>query len=735
MPKQGYDSPLLTEIRDNFDYLDQQWRPIYDEGRTDMRYLAGDPWDPKEKRARQHADRLMLTFDELNQYTNQVINNYRQNPRSVRVVPKGAGATDFHAEKRAGMIREIEYKSKAIAAIRTAYEGAVQRSFGFYKFKTQWVADSSWDQEVAYVRIPNPETVLIDWDCKEADCSDMAYAIEFDTMPKRAYRGRYKTAEYQFFSNEFTRMFPSWVKSDRVMVASYWKVHRDEDQTFLLPDDRTVKLSELIEQFGKKALKVGGNYIDVQGETIEFVKKRKIEKRRVMQYLTNGVEILEEHLWPGTRIPIIPVFGRELWIDEGAGAQRKLLSLTRLARSPFMAYCYTRTAQLEMVQQSPKAMFGGFAGQFDTTTDWKNLHKVPTAFVEFNLTTPESQEAAEGGGDPRLPMPERIQFDASGIQAMELTAEACRRAIQSAMGITGLLNGTDTNAAPNSGKALQTLDAQESTGNFHFIDNLDMALENGGRQLNELLTVVYDGTRDAGMRTAAGKHSTERINPLDENGAPLTQDEQGNPVFHVDQGEFDVDISTGPSAVNQRQAADDFAGELLQIPEAAMQVMDLIIRLRNLGPLGDQMADRFDPEKKQQQLPPQITQQLQQLSATVQQLMQERQAETVKMQAQLQKANMDQQTRLQQERIRTVGVIAAALIKGGYAADQAALERGLEAQMAQWDQAHEGLQASAQLTHEAIQSEADRQHERDMAAHQAQQQQQLQMQPQPQPGA
>jgi hypothetical protein len=722
LARTDYDSPLLTELRENFDYLDSQWRAIYDDGRTDMRYLSGDPWDPKERRAREHADRLILTFDELNQYTNQVINNYRQNPRSVRVVPKGLGATEETAQKRAGMIREIEYKSKAQAAIRTAFEGAVQRGFGYYKFKTQFVSDSSWDQEVAYVRVPNPETILVDWDCKEADCSDMGYAFEFDTMPKRAYRSKYKNATYQFFNNEFTRMFPAWVKSDRVMVANYWKLERDEDTLFQFANESTAKLSEISEQFGKPK-KVGANYIELQnGDTLEFLKRRKVEKRRVCQYLTNGLEILEEHEWPGENIPIIPVFGREIWVDQGAGAERKLLSLVRLARSPFMAYCYTRTAQMELVQQSPKAMFAGFVGQFDTNTDFKNIHKIPTAYAEFNLTTPQSEEAAAngGGGDPRLPLPQRLIFDASGIQAMEITANSCRQAIQSAMGITGLLNGTEMAAAPNSGKALQALDAQESTGNFHFVDNLDMAIENGGRQLNTLLTTVYDGTRSAGMRTAAGVHSAEQINVLGPDGQPIG--------FQTDAGEHDVDVSTGPSAVNQAQSAADFAEDLLRIPEAAMQVMDLIIKMRNLGPLGDEMADRFDPAKRQPGLPPQVAAQFQQLQGTVQQLMQERQAETVKMQGQLQKATMEQQTQLQKQRMQTIGVIAAAMIKAGYSADQAALERQLTADSDQWERQHEGLQASAQLMHDAIQSEAQRQHER---AQTSQQQQFQAQQPQP----
>jgi len=717
LPKNDYDSPLLTEIRENFDYLEQQWAPIYDEGDVDMRYISGDPWDPKERRARQNADRLILTFDEINQYVNQVVNNYRQNPRSVRVVPKGLGATADTAEKRGDMMREIEYKSKAQAAIRTAFEGAVQRGFGFYKFKTAYVSDSSWDQEVRYVRVPNPRTILIDWDTREADCSDMAYAFEFDTMPKKAYRRKYQGAQYQFFSSEFTRIAPAWVKADRVMVASYWKLTRDQDVLFHFENGADEKLSVFQERYGKKNVKVGGNYIDLGDgqDPLIFLKRRNTENRTVRQYLTNGVEILEEHIWPGTHIPIIPVLGRELWVDDGGGAMRKLLSLVRLARSPYMAYCYIRTCQIEIAQQSPKAMFAGFVGQFDTSTDFKNVHKVPTAFVEFNLTTDQSMEAAQenGAASPQLPVPQRITFDAAGIQALEISAEACRRAIQSAMNITGLLNGTSDSDA-KSGIALQTLDAQESTGNFHFIDNLDIALENGGRQLNELLSPVYDGTRQVGMRTLAGEQRQETINALDAAGNPTG--------FHTDVGDHDVDISTGPSAVNQAMAAADFAEQLMKEPAFAGKVMDLIIKLRNLGPLGDEMAKRFAPDPNG--IPPAIAQQIQELQQMVNQLQAERIRETTKVQGQLQKANMDQQTQLQKQRMSTMGVIATALIKAGYAAEEAQVERMLTAAMSAWDKAHEGLMLDAEAARD-----------RDMAqmAHQQTLERQAAAPPQPAP--
>ena len=61
------------------------------EGAIDVRYAAGNTWEPRTKTAR--GDRPVLNLDQLSQYTNQLVNSYRQNPRGANVSPAGGGAT------------------------------------------------------------------------------------------------------------------------------------------------------------------------------------------------------------------------------------------------------------------------------------------------------------------------------------------------------------------------------------------------------------------------------------------------------------------------------------------------------------------------------------------------------------------------------------------------------------------------------------------------------------------
>ena len=692
---------LLQEIRENYDYDSSQWKEIREEGDIDMRLVAGDPWDAKERRARESAKRMILSLDEVTQYCNQLINDVRQNKRAIKVVPKGAGANDFTAEKRGDQIREIEYKSKAQAAYRTAFENVVQRSYGAWKYNTQYISDSAFEQELVVERIPNPNVVLMDWDAREADFSDADHIFELDTISTRSFQKRFPDAKIKDFSGDMIAEYPAWIKTEkRIQIASYWKVRRKKHELLQLANGKAVFLDDALRDMPGAEIQYEeapkenprqkpARFIVLPGGfRYKVVQSRQSEQRTVCQYVTNGIEILEENEWGGKNIPIVYITGKEIWVDEGGGAKRKLLSLVRLARDPVLLYCYIRTTEAELIQQIPKAPYIGYEGQFATTTDWANIHKLTTAYAEVKG---ETEQSMAHPARPWLPIPQRNLAEVA-IQALEMSAESARRAIQSAMGITGLLNGANDTAEARSGVALKTMDQQESQGNFHFIDNLDLGLEYGGRMLGELLPTVYDSPRQAGFRKPSGEHYSEHINRLDE---------QGNKVgYHTDVGEHDYQITTGPSYDSQRQEAQEFAENIAtQIPGVWEKIGDLIIKLRNLGPIGDEMAKRLAPPDPNQVSPAQAQQlmaQLQMAQQVIAKLVAERRGKVIEAQAKVQVASMQQQVDLQEARMRMIGQIGAALAKAGSDQNISAFEAEMERIMFAWDKMHELYQMQNQ---------------------------------------
>lgn len=58
------DEDLLNEIRDRYKSWDGVWQKIRQERNIDLRYICGDPWDPKDRKAREDASRPCINHDD-----------------------------------------------------------------------------------------------------------------------------------------------------------------------------------------------------------------------------------------------------------------------------------------------------------------------------------------------------------------------------------------------------------------------------------------------------------------------------------------------------------------------------------------------------------------------------------------------------------------------------------------------------------------------------------------------
>jgi hypothetical protein len=617
-PKQA---DFLQEIRDTYQYYMDAWRDIRDEAQIDMRFVSGDPWDPKDRKFREDNDRPCMTWDELSPYINQLINDPRQNKRAIKVNPIGAGANDQTAELRADIIRSIEYNSKAQSAYTTGFQGAAERSYGYWGVGKRYVTSvgkkadpTAFNQELYIRRIPNPDSVIFDPNYKEVDCSDAMGCFVVDIVRKEDFKRKWPNAQIISFDPEHHELAPMWIREKEVMVAEFWKVTIEQKKLYMVGDDEPVALYE--------------DELPTGFEISKAKKQRTIERRVVTQYITNGVEILDQEKIEIPWIPIVPVFGKEIWLDEGSGSKRKLISLVRMARDPFMAYCYYRSQEAEEAGMTPKVPYLALEGQISGREDeWESANKIPRAVLQY--------KAVDTGGQPYLNPPTRQPFQPN-FQAYEVACEAARRAVMTAMSGSNLPTAAQRQNQ-KSGVALEKIDEQEDRGTFHFIDNYNFALEQTGRILDAWIPYVYDTKREMGIRKADETHQVVTINDPDHIG------EDGQPeVYDTQSGEHSVTISTGPSFESQRMEASDFVDTLMQSiealaqlmpPGAAAKVIALGVKLKQLGPIGDEISETISPPQDQQAM----QQQLQQGQAQMQQ-----QAEVIsKMQQELQKLQLE----------------------------------------------------------------------------------------------
>jgi len=696
----------IREIREEYKDAQNEKAPIREEGDIDMRFIAGDPWDPEDRTLREDANRPVITADELSQYVNQLVNDVRQNKRAIKVAPASAKASSKTAEIRQSLIRQIEYRSNAAThADPIMFENAAQRGYGYLRVKPQYADYRSFDQELRIVAIPNPNMVTEDPYALDPTGKDWKFLYFSELWSKADFRRQPwgKTAKFQSFDPHLMAQAPSWFKGERILIAERWRIVTEPRELLLVQPPVAKSRPGLPPQPPPAPQGIFRDELDLaklpRGATI--VKSRTVDYPRVKQQIVNGVEILDEKDFPGTTIPFVACYGKVLYLDAGAGPKKHLVSLIRLARSPFMLYCYYRTQQAEMAGMIPKVPVQGYKGQFaGVENDWQKAPHEPMAFLEVAI--PDDWNT--NWGPP--PLPQRLAYDAGAhLQALELCAEGARRAIQAAIGASPLPTQAQRHNE-KSGVALKQIEDTAQKGSFHFIDHFDAAKVRTGEILDELLPFFYDAARDVTVRQPDDQPVQIRINDPDAT----------DPV-HITDDLHDVTLSVGPRQISEREAASDFADTLvgsdlvkLMPQPLALKVWALAIRLKAVGPIGDEIADLLAPKNQDPQTPsPAQIQQMQTEIQTLQQQLQEAsyklETDAAKQQAQVQIKQLDNELKIKLAEMANAAKIEAARITAAK-----------EAANAQAEAAEEQLGTGLTLEHEASEAELDRQHEAALAA-------------------
>jgi hypothetical protein len=395
----------IQEIRERYDYAKQEWHPIRVEAKKDMLCVAGKVWqalDPKGLKARDDAKRPHLDLDEVGQYLNQAINDVRGNPRSIKFSPTGNGATDSSAEFYGNKTREIEYRSKAAMVYTTAFENAIQRSYGFARVMTKREHARTLNQDLWIAPFMNPDLVTPDPDAVMPDSSDIRYCFIEESRTIEEFRRQFPRAKQVDFDGEARRDAPSWFKDNRIVLAEYWKIKTRQRTLVILKDGKGIFEDE-----------INGREI----KAADIFTSEEVQDQSVYQCLTNGFEILEETPWMGRYIPIASCYGKVLYLDEGAGTKRHMVSMVRLARDPQMLYNYIRTCEVEAIGGVPRATWLGYKGQFaGLEENWERANREPVAYLEAQPTT-------ERTGAQILPLPVKLPWDPP-LQNLEIAAEA-----------------------------------------------------------------------------------------------------------------------------------------------------------------------------------------------------------------------------------------------------------------------------------------------------------------------
>jgi hypothetical protein len=618
--------------------------------------------------------------------TNILTNEQRQNRPGIQVAGVDNGADRDTAKVWEGVIRHIKYASKADDAYDMAMRGAMIGGKGYWRLVTAYEGETagllggrpSFRQVLRIKRIMNPLSVFLDAAARcDPDYHTARFGFVVERRAKAAVQDEYEIANHTWHG--WMQGGGQWVTQDECLVADYYC---KEEQRILLAqlvtgevrympvltetddEEAAQRQQEVLGILGPKMLRHG--ILPLQPEEQGMVVQTRSSRVPIVWwYKTNGYAILEQTLWPGQYIPIIPVLGQEVVLEDDVDYQ----GFVRNGRGAQQLYNYGWSLTAETAAMMPKVPYrvpaGGISGYEDS---WRTANTGNHAYLIYNVF--------DDLGRP-IPPPQRDVQDLA-IQGLSAFMMQAAQALNETMGIHQAFLGEPSNE--KSGIAIQRRKAQGQLAQAHFPMNMGRALLYEAQQIMDVAPLIYhepgrvlqiigeDGTQEQiQLQPGRGKPQTQSLPAQQlpdgsmQAAQPLPEGIAG--FYDLNAGTYDVILQTGANYETKREETAANVLELAKVvPQLGQIIPDILIstqdfegadvatrRLKRTIPpqvLGED-DEQMKPEDRVVLLENQVKQMQamgQQLQAQMQQLMQvhqQTQQENDKLKLQLQAKHQD----------------------------------------------------------------------------------------------
>lgn len=571
---------FLALARERFETINMAEADIRSAALEDLNftYNTGDDgqWPSTIRDERANDNRPCLTSNKLRKFVAQVANRERDQRLAGRVRPVDDKADINTAKIIEGLIRQIEYASKADETYTDAGEKAIAGGFAYWRIITKEI-DDSFEQEIFIEKIENQFSVYLD--------PRGNYGFIREGLTKKEFENKYPKADLSDFSQQGTGdNYTLWYESDKVFIAEYF-YKEQYDKTIAQCLNLLTGGVEVIE------LKDGitAEYLAANG--FQVLKQKTKKATKVKWAKINGADILEEGEWAGNSIPIIEVNGDKINI---AGKEYKR-SLIRDAKDDQRMYNFWKTHMTETVALTPKAPYlvspqeiKGFEQQ------WNQANQKNHPYLLYN---PQGQRIPKRETPPQVP---------TGAAAM---LEICARDIQDTIGMYDASFGERSNE--RTGIAIRNRAARSDFGTYHFPDNFRRAVIETVRQLIDLIPKIYDTERRVRI---LGENKEEAVIEINKTVFDPATGQQVI-VNDLTVGKYDVVADVRPYSTRRQEAEEKIASIIQGAPQVAPIMLPLFLKFSDI-PGSDEAIEQLkqylpqllgqkEPSEGGGQIPPQ----------------------------------------------------------------------------------------------------------------------------------
>lgn len=546
---------VLESAKSDLGVWDAYFNENIARGKDDLNFCVKDQWTAKERADFNRLFKPPITINKIYDATKKIAGEQRKNKPDLIVRSLTGKATEEQINLRSDMVRTISYQSQNDLIYQNAFKQALLSGYGAFEIDIDYENARSFNKIIQYGLIPDQNTT------------------SFDPTAMKPHKGdgNYVSRRYMFIKDEFYAQYPhvenavsyvdprylidyQWMTKDTITLCKYFKKEWYPVKLYKLSNGMTVtedeweelqKEFEMHKNLAEKSLVVGDMILN---EIPKIVSERNTKDYKIMGYKLIKNMILEFAEWPSKHLPIIFVDGDSNFI-QGKQCTSSFIHRAKDAQK-FLNYLASEAAAEFKNRRREQ-----WVGTPDNIIGYEQMWRNPELQNGILLAKPDPKTGQ---------MPSKLP----PWEASQSLLQHFQRATQDINEVLGFSEAEQLQSRDISGKARRERKLEGSMSAYVFLDNLNQAIEQGGRVVLDLLNPVY-GNDERHMILSKQDGSSQSI-------VLNKQNEDGSVENELSKGDFDIEIDTGPSFAVQKSIALEF---LQQTVQTNPQVFNLIADL------------------------------------------------------------------------------------------------------------------------------------------------------------
>jgi hypothetical protein len=555
------------------------WQSYFGEnitrGKDDMNFVLRDQWTAVERSEFTRLFKPAMTFNKLYDATKKIAGEQRKNKPDLIVRSLTGKATQEQINLRADLVRTISYQSQNDLIYQQAFKSSLMMGFGAFQVCLDYESPKSFNKVIRYDLISDPTRTAFDPTALKPHKGDGNYCARYYVFSRDEF-----FATYPYVTNPVSYIDPymlldfQWQTRDTITVCDYFVKEwfpltifyvQQGEEKFTVNELELEKLKEDYKKQKEIVSETESARRIIDRMEPKILAERQTQDYRIMHYRMIRNQIIDFSEWPSKQLPIIFVDGDSYFI-EGRQYTRSFIHEARDAQK-CVNYFGSEIAA-EVKNRRREQWLGTPDNISGYEQDWRN--------PELQMGILRAKPDPKTGQMPVKQPP----WDLS--PAIMQNFQRATQDIREILGFseTEALQGRDI-----SGKARRERKLEGSMSAYVYFDNMNQAVEQGGRVVNDLLPyIIGDDERTMVISKKDGKTQSVTVNERDNDGT-IKND--------LGIGDFDVEIDSGPSFAVQKEIALEMFSETIQaFPQAFPLVADLWAGNLDIQQM-DQVKERF----------------------------------------------------------------------------------------------------------------------------------------------